>query len=140
MVTTSTHRAFRDRSEFEGLLDKVGGNADLIEYLSKEVVANIVLRERLLNGIADDLPMKKTFDDWANFLRGQAADMDNTGKGNEDADCATQAGKSFKFASVPSMSRGRGGPSRDRGTAHTQRRGEHRGGSAPHGVVQRGGP
>ena len=81
-VITSTHLAFRDRSEFEGQLDKVGGNADLIEYLSKEVVANIVLRERLLKGIADDLPMKKTFDDWADFLREEAADMDNTGKGN----------------------------------------------------------
>ena len=63
MVITSTHRAFRDRYEFEGQLDKVGGNADLIEYLSKEVVTNIMLRERLLKGIADDLPMKQTFDD-----------------------------------------------------------------------------
>ena len=35
MVITSTHRAFRDRAEFEGQLNKVGGNADLIEYLSK---------------------------------------------------------------------------------------------------------
>ena len=40
-VITSTHLAFRDRSEFGGQLDKVGGNADLIEYLSKEVVTNI---------------------------------------------------------------------------------------------------
>ena len=79
---TSTHLAFRDRSEFEGQLDKVGGNADLIEYLSKEVVTNIVRRERLLKGIADDFPMRKTCDDWADFLREEAADMDHTGKGN----------------------------------------------------------
>ena len=81
MVITSTHRAFRDRAEFEGQLNKAGGNADLIEYLSKEVVTNVVLRERLLKGIADDLPMKKPFNDWADFLRDQAADMDRTGKG-----------------------------------------------------------
>ena len=45
-VITSTHLAFRDRSEFAGLLDKVGGNADLIEYLSKEVVTNSMLHGR----------------------------------------------------------------------------------------------
>ena len=54
-------------------------------------MTNIVLRERLHKGIADDLPIKQTFDDWADFLREQAADMDHTGKGNEDADCIMQS-------------------------------------------------
>ena len=127
-VITATHLAFRDRSECAGQLDKVGGNADLVEYLSKEVVSNSMLRERLLKGIADDLPMKKTFEDWSDFLRGEATDMDNKGKVNEDADCVTQAPPPFRYASVPPMSRGRGGPSRGRGTEKPQRRGEHRGG------------
>ena len=82
-----------------------------------------MLRERLLKGIADDLPMKETFEDWAYFLRDKASDMDNNGKGNEDADCVTQAPPPFRYAFVPPMSRGRGGPSRGRGTAHPQRRG-----------------
>ena len=62
-VITATHLAFRNRSEFAGQLEKVGGNADLIDNLSKEVFSNSMLRELLLKGIADYLPMKKTFDD-----------------------------------------------------------------------------
>ena len=58
-VITRTYLAFRDRSEFSGQLENVGGNADLIEYLSKEVVSNKILRERLLKGIADEFPMKE---------------------------------------------------------------------------------
>ena len=86
MVITETHLAFRDRSEFAGQLEKVGGNADLIDYLSKEFVSNSMLRERLLKGIADELPMKESFEEWADFLRDEASDMDDKGKGNEEAD------------------------------------------------------
>ena len=57
-LITATHLAFRDRSDFAGQLDKSKGNADLIDCLRKEVVTNTILRERLLKGIADDLPMK----------------------------------------------------------------------------------
>ena len=79
-LITATHLAFRYRSEFAGKLDKSGGSADLIEYLSKEFVTNTMLRERLLKGIADDLPMKKGFEKFCDFLPDAASDMDNTGK------------------------------------------------------------
>ena len=52
-ILTSTEKAFRDQAEFTGQLSKSGGNADLIDYLSAEVVTNKVLRERLLKGIAE---------------------------------------------------------------------------------------
>lgn len=60
----STHTAFCDRTEFSEHLTNNGGNSNLIDYLRREVVANEILCERLLKGIADELPMKKEFDAW----------------------------------------------------------------------------
>lgn len=60
---TATHTAFRDRAEFFDQLTRSGRNSDLIDFLSTEVVANVILRERLLKGISDDLPMKHDFDE-----------------------------------------------------------------------------
>ena len=85
-VVTATLQAFRDQAEFTGQLSKSGGNSDLIEYLSKEVVTNTVLREHLLKGIADDLPMKNDFEAFSDFLRDEAERMDNKGKPNEASD------------------------------------------------------
>ena len=84
-ILTSTHQAFRDQSDFIGQLSS-GGNADLIDYLSNEVVTNKVLRERLLRGIAEELPMKKDFEDFCDFLRDEADDMDAKGNPNEASD------------------------------------------------------
>lgn len=58
---TSTQSAFRDGSEFAPQLTKSDGNSDLIYYASNKFVANMILRERLLKGIADELSMKKNF-------------------------------------------------------------------------------
>lgn len=41
-VIKATHIAFRDHVEFAGQLSKTGGNANLIEYFSEEVVTNTV--------------------------------------------------------------------------------------------------
>ena len=85
-ILTSTHQAFRDQAEFIGQLSKNSGNADLIYYISGEVVTNKVLRERLLKEIAEELPMKKDFEAFADFLRDEADDMDAKGKPNEAGD------------------------------------------------------
>ena len=85
-LVTATHLAFRDRAEFASQLSKIGGNSDLIDYLSKEVVTNIVLRERLLKGIADELPMKDDFEKFCDFLRDEVDGMDKKGKPNEYSD------------------------------------------------------
>ena len=61
-LVTDTYLAFRDQAEFAGQLTKGGGNTDLIDYLSKEVFTKFVLRDRLLKGIADELPMKDNFE------------------------------------------------------------------------------
>ena len=81
-VITATHLAFRDLSEFAGQLEKIGGNADLIDYLRKEFVTNTMLRERLPKGIADYLPMKEGFGEWSDYLLDAASEMDDTGKRN----------------------------------------------------------
>ena len=106
-MITATHIAFRERSEFPGQLDKSGGNANLIDYLRKEVVTNTMLRERLLKEIADDLPMKEGFEQFCDFMRDAASDMDDTGKGNEDADCTTLVIPHFRSATIPT--RGKNG-------------------------------
>jgi len=105
-ILTSTHQAFRDQSDFIGQLSKSGGNADLIEYISKEVVTNKVLRERLLKGIAEELPMKKDFEVFSDFLRDEADDMDAEGRPNEACDQVASghaAGSAGRFSA-----RGRG--------------------------------
>ena len=98
-----------------------------------------MLRERLLKGIADDLPMKKTFDEWADFLRDESSDMDDKGKGNEEADCVATTAPYSRSGFVPSAIRGRGTQERGRGNQHPRRGADHRGGSAPHGGQQREG-
>ena len=105
-ILTSTHTAFRDQADFIGQLSKSGGNADLIEYMSSEVITNKVLRETLLKGIADELPMKKDFEAFSDFLRDEADDMDAKGRPNEAVDQVTSghaAGSAGRFSA-----RGRG--------------------------------
>lgn len=70
----------RDRAEFADQLSKSGVNSDLIKYLSKEVFTIVILRERLLKGIADELPMKHDFETRCDFLRDEVDNMDGKGK------------------------------------------------------------
>lgn len=63
-VITAMHISFCERSEYAGQLSKSGGNSDLIEYISKEVVTRTMLRERFLKRMADDLDMKKDLEPW----------------------------------------------------------------------------
>lgn len=60
-IVAATHLVFRDMAEFADQLSKSGRNLDLIDYFSKEVVTNVILRERLLKCIADKLPMQEDF-------------------------------------------------------------------------------
>lgn len=83
MLITASNNAFRERSEFTGQLSKSGGNSDIIDLLSKEVGTNLMLRERLLKRIAEELPINKNFEAWCDFLRD---DMDSKGKRNESYD------------------------------------------------------
>lgn len=48
---------------------------------------NVMLSERLLKSIEKKLPVKENFDAWRNFLRNAAAEMNDTGRGNELNDC-----------------------------------------------------
>ena len=125
-LVTATHQAFRDQAEFTGQLSKSGGNSDLIEYLSKEVVTNTVLRERLLKGIADDLPMKSDFETFCDYLRDEADDMDDKGKPNEASDQVASGHAGGSATQYSSRGRGQFVPqaqARGRGTAYSLQRG-----------------
>ena len=127
-ILTSTHQAFRDQEEFAGQLSKSGGNADLIEYLSKKVVTNKVLRERLRKGIAEELPMKKDFENFCDFLREESDDMDAKGKPNEAGDQVAGGHAAGSASQYPARGRGQFIPqTRGRGTAYPQRGGGDRG-------------
>ena len=106
MLVTATLQAFRDQTDFTGQLSKSGGNADLIEYICKEVVTTKVLRERLLKGIADDLPMTTDFKNFCDCMRDECDDMDGKGKTNEPSD---QVASRHACGSAPNYpARGRG--------------------------------
>lgn len=51
-MITVTDAVFRDRTKFTDQLDKNGGKSDLVNYLSKEIGTNYMLRDRLLKGNA----------------------------------------------------------------------------------------
>lgn len=55
----------------------------MTDYVIEDVVTNTMVRERLLKGIADDLPMKVDFETWSKFLRETAQEMNDKGKRNE---------------------------------------------------------
>ena len=63
------------------------------------------------------------FEKICDFLRDAASDMDDTGKGNEDADCTTLVMSHFRSATIPNQARGRGthaGHERGRGKSYPQ--------------------
>ena len=126
-ILTSTHQAFRDQEEFIGQLSKNGGNADLIDYISSEVVTNKVLRERLLKAIAEELPMKKDFETFSDFLRDEADDMDAKGKPNEASDQVASGHAAGSTGRFPARGRGQFIPqTRGRGNTYPQRGGGYR--------------
>ena len=126
-VITSTHTAFRDQADFVGQLSKTGGNADLIEYICNDFVTNKVLRERLLKGIAEELPMKKDFDIFSDFLRDAADDMDAKGKPNEAVDQVASGHVATTANRFPTRGRGQSTPqSRGRGQTYPPRGGGYR--------------
>lgn len=81
------------------------GNSELIDYLSKELVSNAMPHERLLKGIADELPMKEDFDAWSDFLRDTEAEMNYTGKGKGVADCVATSTSHFRMRTAVPRSR-----------------------------------
>ena len=123
---TATHQAFREQAEFTGQISQSGGNSDLIEYLSKEVVTNTVLRERLLKGIADDLPMKNDFEIFCDYLRDEADDMGDKGKPNEASDQVAGGHAGGSATQYPTRGRGQFPTqvqARGRGTSYSLQRG-----------------
>lgn len=103
--------------------------------------------KRLLKGIANELKlliilMKKYFDEWSDFLRDAAANMDETGKGKEFADCVAITAPHFwsNLFPAPVCSRGaHSGHERGCGKFYPKQRGGHRGGPVAPAVGHRGG-
>ena len=124
MLVTATLQAFRDQTDFTGQLSNIGGNADLIEYICKEVVTNKVLREKLLKDFADDLPMKSDFGIFCDYMRDECDDMDEKGKTNEPSDQVASGHAGGSATHYPARGRGQFIPqsqTRSRGTTYPQR-------------------
>lgn len=64
-----------------------------------------MLRERLLKGISDELPMKEDFDSRSDFPRDAATEMDDSGQGNKLIECALVSTPHFRRASFPAQNR-----------------------------------
>lgn len=79
-VITTIHTNFRDRVEFADQITKNCGYSKLIDYLSNKVATNTMLRERLLNGIADYLLIEDGFETWCDFLSETVQEVEDKGK------------------------------------------------------------